>query len=799
MKTLAPDVPPVAQTPSDNDRVSAAPASPRLDERPFYTVDEPSDLIRDYCLVGQNTTVAIQRGLAEAQWYQCPVPKETMRQLLLRRDWPAVRDTLLWFALLIGFGGLGLMLWGTWWAIIPFAIYGVLYGSTSDSRWHEASHGTAFKTDWLNNALYEIASFMVMRNSTLWRWSHTRHHSDTIIVGRDPEIAVPRPANTARMLLSMVGVPSTIAYFKSLPRHVLGRLTAEQQSFIPKDQWSRIYWVARVHALIYLATFAAAAYFQTILPLLFIFGPNFYGCWLMRIYGWTQHAGLAENVLDHRLNSRTVYMNFVNRYLYWNMNYHVEHHMFPLVPYHQLPRLHALVKHDLPQTYPSIWAAYREIIPAVIRQSKDPGYYIKRRLPVPQATSSAQASAGLVKTFNSQGKAVADGWIDVCAADELRVEDVLRFDHGQLTFAIYRTADGGLYATDGMCTHGRVHLAQGLVKGNLIECAKHNGRFDVRDGSVQRPPVCVGLRTYPVKEAAGRLLLNPQSASGAGAAAALANQTHTFRVVSNHNVATFIKELVLAPIHGDAFRYTPGDYLQLNIPAYDKVRFSDFDVSEPYRATWQAHHVFDYESSNAEPTRRNYSLAGNPQQDAELKFNVRIATPPRGLDCRAGVGSSYVWSLKPGDTVTAIGPFGDFHIKDTLSEMIYIGGGAGMAPLRAHLAHLLENLQTSRKISFWYGARSVQELFYTDYFENLAQRFRNFTFHVALSEPLPQDQWQGPTGFIHNVLNQHYLSGHPNPAAAEYYLCGPPAMVAAVRKMLDDHHVPLSAIACDEF
>jgi Na(+)-translocating NADH:ubiquinone oxidoreductase F subunit len=348
-----------------------------------------------------------------------------------------------------------------------------------------------------------------------------------------------------------------------------------------------------------------------------------------------------------------------------------------------------------------------------------------------------------------------------------------------------------------MCTHGRVHLAEGLVKGHLIECAKHNGRFDIRDGSAQRAPVCVGLRTYEVREEGGEVLLNLESAGGAGAA--LVKQTRRLRVVSNDNVATFIKELVLEPVDGMALEYLPGDYLQLNIPVYEKIRFCDFEVAEPFAAVWRAHHVYDYEARNETATRRNYSLASNPRRDRHLKFNIRIATPPRGQDCDAGVGSSYAWSLKAGDTVSAIGPFGDFHIKDSLKEMVYIGGGAGMAPLRSHLAHLLENMQTQRKISFWYGARSVQELFYTEYFEELARQFNHFRFHVALSEPLAEDEWRGPTGFIHQVLDEKYLRHHSDPAGVDYYLCGPPAMVAAVQRMLDDHHVPLSSIAYDEF
>src|SRR5512140_3765346 len=198
--------------------------------------------IADYSLNGQDSVRAIQAGLAEATWYTSPVPKEKMRELLARRDWPALRDTILWFALLMGAGWAGYKLWqaGSWWAAVPFAIYGVLYASTSDSRWHESGHGTAFKTDWLNNVLYEIASFMVMRESTLWRWSHTRHHSDTIIVGRDPEIANPRPPNIVKMILNFFAIPVIPKYFRGLLLHSAVRITPDEKTFLPESEYGKV-------------------------------------------------------------------------------------------------------------------------------------------------------------------------------------------------------------------------------------------------------------------------------------------------------------------------------------------------------------------------------------------------------------------------------------------------------------------------------------------------------------------------------------------------------------------------------
>jgi Na(+)-translocating NADH:ubiquinone oxidoreductase F subunit len=270
--------------------------------------------------------------------------------------------------------------------------------------------------------------------------------------------------------------------------------------------------------------------------------------------------------------------------------------------------------------------------------------------------------------------------------------------------------------------------------------------------------------------------------------------------VRNENVATFIKELVLEPEPGSPMPpYQPGDYLQLDIPAYGEISFHEIPVNTPFADVWKAQHVFDFRSENALPMRRNYSLATNPARDKQLRFNVRISTPPRGQDCLAGAGSAYVHRLKPGDKVTAIGPFGNFHIKPGEAEMVYIGGGAGMAPLRSHLSHLFETLKTGRRVSFWYGARSRQEIFYHEYFENLAKQFPNFTFHLALSEAQSIDNWTGATGFIHEVLLENYLKNHAAPTSVEYYLCGPPVMVQAATKMLDELNVPASQIAFDEF
>ena len=463
---------------------------------------------RKYSLVGENTILALQRGLAEATWYTSPVPKEKMRELLKRRDGPAIRDTLLWFAILIGCGVSGYLLWkaGSWWAVVPFMIYGVIYASSSDSRWHESGHGTAFKTNWMNNALYEIASFMVMRESVPWRWSHVRHHSDTIIVGRDPEIAVPRPPDIRGLLLSLFSLRTIPKYFGHVLLHSLGRITPEEKTYLPESEYGKAFLRARIYLLIYLSVIGLAIYYRSLLPLMYIGFPQLYGAWLQPIYGYTQHAGLAENVLDHRLNCRTLYMDPINRFIYWNMNYHVEHHMFPLVPYHNLPRLHELVKPDMPTPYRNLYDCWREIIPAVWRQVKDPSYYVERKLPTPTLSLAPGGTPG-PRIFTAKGR-VVNGWVEVCVSGFLKPEDVIRFDHEGSTYAIYRDAEGRLFATDGLCTHAGAHLAEGFVKGRLIECPKHNGRFDFTDGSAQRKPACVALRTFPAREHDSKIFLN---------------------------------------------------------------------------------------------------------------------------------------------------------------------------------------------------------------------------------------------------------------------------------------------------
>lgn len=336
---------------------------------------------RDYSLVGRDARLAEENGLAAAEWYKCAIARKDMKELMKRSDGPAIRDTAIWL------GGLLLSGLGGWWfwgslACVPFfLVYGVLYGSASDSRWHECGHGTAFRTPWMNDAVYQLACFMILREPTIWRWSHTRHHTDTIIVGRDPEIAAHRPPDVLGMVLNLFAVQSSWAALKKLALHATGRLDREEETFVPDTERGKVYGIARLYLAIFAAVALASFALGTVLPAMLVGLPTLYGGWLTIVFGLTQHAGLDENILDHRLNSRTVMMNPVSRFLYWNMNYHVEHHMFPMVPYHALPRLHEAIRHDCPEPYSGLLAAYREIVPTLLRQRRDPEHFVRRRLP----------------------------------------------------------------------------------------------------------------------------------------------------------------------------------------------------------------------------------------------------------------------------------------------------------------------------------------------------------------------------------------------------------------------------------
>jgi Na+-transporting NADH:ubiquinone oxidoreductase subunit F len=271
-------------------------------------------------------------------------------------------------------------------------------------------------------------------------------------------------------------------------------------------------------------------------------------------------------------------------------------------------------------------------------------------------------------------------------------------------------------------------------------------------------------------------------------------------VVSNRNVASFIKELVLELPEGEELDFRAGGYIQIECPPHH-LKFSDFDIDEEFRDEWDRYNLWGYESHVKKEESRAYSMASFPLEKTTVKLNVRIATPPPGSDesIPPGIMSSYIFNLKPGDKAVISGPYGEFFARKTDNEMVFIGGGAGMAPMRSHIFDQLIRLKSDRKMSFWYGARSLREMFYVSEFDKLDEENDNFAWHIGLSEPLPEDNWTGYTGFIHNVLYEHYLKDHPAPEDCEYYLCGPPMMNSAVIKMLEDLGVDHDHILLDDF
>ena len=271
-------------------------------------------------------------------------------------------------------------------------------------------------------------------------------------------------------------------------------------------------------------------------------------------------------------------------------------------------------------------------------------------------------------------------------------------------------------------------------------------------------------------------------------------------VKSNDNVATFIKELVLELPSGEILDFESGGYIQIDIPEYE-LQYSEFDIEEQYREDWDKFKMWDLVAKNNNPEEfRAYSMANHPAEGNIVMLNVRIAhPPPQQWDAPPGIASSYIFNLKPGDKVIISGPYGEFFIKDTNREMVYIGGGAGMAPLRSHLFHLFHTLKTGRKVSYWYGARSKREMFYDDHFKAIEEKFPNFSYNVALSDPMDIDNWTGYTGFIHQVVLDNYLSKHEDPTEIEYYMCGPPMMNKAAKGMLYDLGVEDEMIDFDDF
>jgi fatty acid desaturase len=368
---------------------------------------------KDYSLLGKQTQIAFDRGLVAADWYTTPVERKRLKELMKRKDWPGVLDFIIWFISLGVLGYLGFTTWGTWWALPVFITYGLVYYMFAHSRWHECAHYTAFKTGWLNETCYFIVNIAIMRLGTYWRWEHTRHHTDTQIVGRDPEINVPRPPNFKIMLLNIFSYPLVKNEFSRAIRLSFGKMQEFEKDFIPESERTKVYWESRIFLLIYAAVVAYAIYIGSILPLMFFGLPTIYGAYITNPFFFvTEHGGLEEDVLDHRICTRTVYLNPIFRFLHGNMNYHIEHHMYPMIPYHALPALHEEIKYDCPKPNKSLWSALLEIYPVFFIQLRDPAYSIVRPLPstahpyMPEGPNGLNGKTGLNKT-NMEGMRIA--------------------------------------------------------------------------------------------------------------------------------------------------------------------------------------------------------------------------------------------------------------------------------------------------------------------------------------------------------------------------------------------------------
>lgn len=344
-------------------------------------------VLRSYALIGDASgaseiTEDAFEDRVEAEWFSAKVDRKAFKALTKRSDAAGWRHFGPWLAILAGSGGAAFLTWGSWWCVPSFLVYGLAY-AMSDHHAHELSHGTPFKTRWVNEILYHINGFMTLHEGHYWRWSHSRHHTETLFVGRDPEIAVPRPPDVAGMFLDLFFLKSGTRQIVSIVRHAFGSLNDEGRHFIPDSEKPKVFWSSRAFVAVFAAVVAACVVTQSILPAMFVVLPRFYGGVMAQLFNLTQHAGMQEDIRDHRLSTRTWVTNPLFRFMYMNMNYHIEHHMFPLVPFYNLPKLHEMIKEQCPPVYNGLLEVYAEIIPAVLHQVRDPSWYVLRPLPQP--------------------------------------------------------------------------------------------------------------------------------------------------------------------------------------------------------------------------------------------------------------------------------------------------------------------------------------------------------------------------------------------------------------------------------
>ncbi|MDP6299425.1 MAG: fatty acid desaturase [Acidimicrobiales bacterium] len=446
---------------------------------------------RNYRLDGPECSLAVDSGLVNAVWWRPPIQRQRLEELTKRSNARAFGDTALWLSLIVLMGYLLYKTWLSWWSPVLLLTYGGLYGGASDSRWHECSHGTAFRSPFLNTIVYYLASFMLWREPTVWRWSHYRHHTDTIIIGRDYEIAYQRPSKIWFLPLTFSHLVNGPKLLIRVIRHAFGNIDSQVASYVPESEFRKVFWEARVFLCINLGSLMLSLTFWSIFPIVFIGLPTIYGAWLFIFFGLTQHAGLQENVLDHRKNTRTVLMNPIFGFLYSNMNYHLEHHLFPEVPYYALPLLNDELAPYLPTPSPSCWHAYREIISIMRKQSSDITEEITSRN-IPNVPSSIRNSDSILipEKLNFKGDHA------LTKLEDLPVGSMRRIEHASRTYLLCRLSKEEVILSDGLCTHGEAFLSDGVLNGTTIECPKHNGRFDLRSGEAIRNPAKDDLNHY---------------------------------------------------------------------------------------------------------------------------------------------------------------------------------------------------------------------------------------------------------------------------------------------------------------
>jgi fatty acid desaturase/nitrite reductase/ring-hydroxylating ferredoxin subunit len=435
------------------------------------------------------------------RWYRCEIPQEELNELMRRSDAKGIVRTLSFLAVLVALGYLAYLSRGSWWAVPAFFAYGTVYCFLNHLM-HETHHRTVFRTLWLNETVHWIAAFAHGAEPIYDRWGHTQHHTYTYHIGKDPEVVTPRPARIPRMLGMLVG----IGIVRPLPiiEHAFGIIPEKDKALVPEPDWKPMIWSSRFWLLGYGLIIGSCFAFGTILPLAYTLLARFYGAFYATALNFTQHIGLEEDVYDHRLCTRDVNYGPVTSFLYWNMQYHIEHHMFPAVPFHSLRRLHAKVERQLPAPHSNLFAAYKDILSVVMRQQKESRFHITPLLPVaPPASREANGDRAPIDEILASGES---RWVPVPGGAKLGPGDAMPFRYADRTYAIYRLADG-FFATDGKCTHSGAILAKGLVIDDQIECPAHQGRFDIRSGKATLAPAGADLRTYAAKVEDGVLLI----------------------------------------------------------------------------------------------------------------------------------------------------------------------------------------------------------------------------------------------------------------------------------------------------